>query len=683
MKHLKYILSTSFILAFNSVWAFAITYPAISSFLYGNTAVNAPPEKAFVKGEGYPYRLLLPRNFDLHRKYPVIIFLHGGGETGSDNERQLTAGRNSANGGLSLVSTADPDTQTNYPCIFAAPQMPVNNWYNAGSVQAVKDLINIIKTQYPDAVDVDRICLTGLSSGGMGSWNIPPQITPNPFSCIVPMSAFSIYPDTTPKMPIWTFHAVNDPVESIYRGNRRPGQLGTDVIVPLLRGKGYSIIYTRYNTGGHNIWITAYQHPLLLPWMFAQRLGQPMQGVPGLSIEGSSVDANKLTLWGNVTEKAGFTRVGWATSSVGRTPQKTDGVADGSTSFVSASSMFDASFVGQRLGIPNRNADQGIVYYDITAVSNPTTVTLSANVREGTYPFMVCPFGTMENPMPGSGVFSPQWKLAQIPIPDKTRQVQVIAEGPTGIEAYGGLMTINQMFTIGDAAAPPQGAAGQRGGSTPSAPSAGTSPPVGAAREHNFARWERDIAAFEAADRANPPPKGAVLFVGASTITLWKSLAQDFPDHQVINRGFGGSEIVDSTHFADRIIIPYEPRTIFLRSGSNEISAGKSPQQVLADFEAFVAKIREKLPETEIVYISINPIPSRWSQNQKNQVANQLIREAAEKLPKVKFLDIWDISITVDGKPREDLFGRDRLHFNEQGYKLLAERVGPFMPPSK
>src|SRR4051812_29967407 len=95
------------------------------------------------------------------------------------------------------------------------------------------------------------------------------------------------------------------------------------------------------------------------------------------------------------------------------------------------------------------------------------------------------------------------------------------------------------------------------------------------------ARWEREIAAFEAADRANPPPKGAVLFVGASTITLWKSLPRDFPEHKVINRGFGGSEIVDSTHFADRIIIPYEPRTIFLRSGSNEISAGKSPQQVL------------------------------------------------------------------------------------------------------
>ncbi len=595
----------------------------------------------------------------------------------------MTAGRNSANGGLALVSTADPDNQANFPCIFAAPQMPVNNWYNAGSVQAVKDLINIIKTQYPDAVDVDRICLTGLSSGGMGSWNIPPQITPNPFSCIIPMSAFSIYPDTTPKMPIWTFHAVNDPVESIYRGNRRPGQLGTDVIVPLLRGKGYSIIYTRYNTGGHNIWITAYQHPLLLPWMFAQRRGQPMQGVPGLSIDGSSFENNKLTLWGKVSENAGFTRVGWATSNVDRMPQKIDGVADGSANLASASSMFDAGFIGQRLGIPSRSADQGIVYYDITAVSNPTTVKLSGNVREGTYPFMVCPFGTMENPMPGGGASSPQWKLTQIPIPDKTKQVQVIAEGPTGSEGYGGLMTVNQTFTVADATGPAQGATGQGTGATPSVPAADNRPAPGVATDHNFARWKRDIAAFETADRANPPPKGAVLFVGASTITMWKSLATDFPEYKVINRGFGGSEIVDSTHFADRIIFPYQPKMIFLRSGSNEISAGKAPQQVLADFEAFIAKVREKLPNAQIVYISINPIPSRWSQNSQNQQANQLIRQSAEKLPNVKFLDIWDISITADGRPREDLFGPDRLHFNEQGYKLLAERVRTAMPPLK
>src|SRR6266404_3697295 len=98
--------------------------------------------------------------------------------------------------------------------------------------------------------------------------------------------------------------------------------------------------------------------------------------------------------------------------------------------------------------------------------------------------------------------------------------------------------------------------------------------------EHNFAKWEKEIAAYEQMDRTNPPPKGSALFIGSSTVRLWKSLAQDFPDHQVINRGFGGSEIVDATHFADRIVFPYKPRIIFLRSGGNDIHGGKSPEQV-------------------------------------------------------------------------------------------------------
>jgi hypothetical protein len=84
------------------------------------------------------------------------------------------------------------------------------------------------------------------------------------------------------------------------------------------------------------------------------------------------------------------------------------------------------------------------------------------------------------------------------------------------------------------------------------------SPP--ASKPHNFARWEKKIAAFEKADRASPPPRGAVLFVGASTLTLWKTLARDFPNHAIINRAFGGSEMVDATHFAERIIFRHEPK---------------------------------------------------------------------------------------------------------------------------
>ena len=100
-------------------------------------------------------------------------------------------------------------------------------------------------------------------------------------------------------------------------------------------------------------------------------------------------------------------------------------------------------------------------------------------------------------------------------------------------------------------------------------------PCLAPAKEHDFAKWEKDIAAFESKDQATAPPKGGIVFVGSSTIVRWKTLAQDFPGLQIINRGFGGNEIEDCTHFADRTIFPTSRKMIFLRAGGNDIHAGK------------------------------------------------------------------------------------------------------------
>jgi lysophospholipase L1-like esterase len=203
--------------------------------------------------------------------------------------------------------------------------------------------------------------------------------------------------------------------------------------------------------------------------------------------------------------------------------------------------------------------------------------------------------------------------------------------------------------------------------------------PPRAAPSHRFARWEKEIAAYETTDRSGPPPKGAILFVGASTIKLWKTLEQDFPDHKVINRGFGGSEIRDSTHFADRIIFPYQPRQIFLRAGSNDIHAGRSPANVAADFAEFVRVVHARLPSAEIVFIGTNPIPSRWSEVDKNRDLNERIRKIAAEVPGVSIVDVYDLSLDREGRPRHELFRSDKLHFNAQGYKLLADRVRPHL----
>ncbi len=205
---------------------------------------------------------------------------------------------------------------------------------------------------------------------------------------------------------------------------------------------------------------------------------------------------------------------------------------------------------------------------------------------------------------------------------------------------------------------------------------------LGAGSEHDFEKWEKEITAYEQMDRTNAPPKGALLFIGSSTIRLWKTLAQDFPDQRVINRGFGGSEIEDSIHFAERIIFPYAPRMVFLRAGGNDLNAGKSPEQVFADFKEFVATVHAKLPETEIVFISLSPSIARWKQADKEKALNTMIEEFTRRTPHLKYVETYPMVLGPDGQPRADLFVADKLHFNAEGYKLLVKRVRPYLPKS-
>src|SRR4030095_2162401 len=141
--------------------------------------------------------------------------------------------------------------------------------------------------------------------------------------------------------------------------------------------------------------------------------------------------------------------------------------------------------------------------------------------------------------------------------------------------------------------------------------------------------FEADIRAFEAADREKAPPGDAVLFVGSSSIRLWKTLETDFTGVTTIRRGFGGSPIRDCTRYADRIVIPYHPRRVILYAGDNDIAGGRTPEEVFADYKEFVAKVRSGLPHVQIDYISIKPSIARWPLREKMKLANRLIEECA------------------------------------------------------
>jgi lysophospholipase L1-like esterase len=197
------------------------------------------------------------------------------------------------------------------------------------------------------------------------------------------------------------------------------------------------------------------------------------------------------------------------------------------------------------------------------------------------------------------------------------------------------------------------------------------------ARDTGISKWESEIKAFEKNDLLRPPPTNAILFLGSSSIRKWTTLAQDFPGKQVINRGFGGSHIADSTALADRIVFPYKPRLIVFYAGDNDLAAGKPVDKVVADYRAFVQKIHEHLPETRIAYISIKPCPLRWRLVDKVRAANQQI--AAMKDDKLDFIDVYSAMIGPDGKPPKDLFLADGLHPSAKCYQLWASLIRPHL----
>ena len=196
----------------------------------------------------------------------------------------------------------------------------------------------------------------------------------------------------------------------------------------------------------------------------------------------------------------------------------------------------------------------------------------------------------------------------------------------------------------------------------------------------------KEINAFQNADRKQAPPKNAVLFIGSSSIRLWDTLQQDFPEVPTINRGFGGSLLGESVKFADRIAIPYAPKIVVLFAGTNDLDYGnKSPQQVFDDFKAFVTKIHAALPDTRIVYLSINPTNSRWKEEDKVLDTNYMIQKyiILNNAPdnKLTFINSHDLLLGSDGKPQADLLRDDGLHLNKEGYKVWTSIIRARLMP--
>lgn len=223
--------------------------------------------------EAIPYRLLMPQNYDAAKKYPVILFLHGAGERGDDNEAQLIHGVKTF---LTEANRAD------FPCIVVAPQCPVDSYWGSVAVDrsqypvtldfdysnemtyalagALEILDQIIEGK---SVDQDRIYITGLSMGGMGTFEAVYK-RPEFFAAAAPICGggdLNAYANFQTDTPFWIFHGEVDQVVAVKNSRN---------LYNILLGQDIDVQYTEYPGVNHDSWNSAYDEAKLLPWMFAQ-----------------------------------------------------------------------------------------------------------------------------------------------------------------------------------------------------------------------------------------------------------------------------------------------------------------------------------------------------------------------------------------------------------------------------
>jgi lysophospholipase L1-like esterase len=212
---------------------------------------------------------------------------------------------------------------------------------------------------------------------------------------------------------------------------------------------------------------------------------------------------------------------------------------------------------------------------------------------------------------------------------------------------------------------------------TEPAPQAAVPPPV---------RWENEIAAFETADRENPPASDGVVFLGSSNIRMWNTLEGDFPGLNVINRGVGGANLAELAMVAHRLVPAAKPRVVVVSAGGNDIAAGATAEAVRDAFALLVKNLRAELPDVKIAFLAMLPSEMRWEQKDRQQEANEAVRDfiaarvAAEgNAAGVFYIDANAAVLGPDGRPAVECFLDDKLHPSTIGNARRAAIIRPLL----
>lgn len=169
------------------------------------------------------------------------------------------------------------------------------------------------------------------------------------------------------------------------------------------------------------------------------------------------------------------------------------------------------------------------------------------------------------------------------------------------------------------------------------------------------------------------------LFVGSSSIRFWPNLKEEYPDHNVINRGFGGSTFQDLINFKEQLIFAYSPCKVFIYEGDNDIANGDTVEEIMKLAKSIAQEIRHRLPDAEVFFISPKPSIARWDKRELYKELNYTMQAWVSFEEGLHFIDVWTPMCDSNGAVLGDLFIGDNLHMNKKGYQIWKDVITPFV----
>ncbi len=190
-------------------------------------------------------------------------------------------------------------------------------------------------------------------------------------------------------------------------------------------------------------------------------------------------------------------------------------------------------------------------------------------------------------------------------------------------------------------------------------------------------RYKKAIAEFKPVSEVNA--ENLTLFAGSSTFTNWKHIQESFPGKNVLNNGFGGSHFSDLIFYVDEAVIRYNPSTVIIYEGDNDIARGKSPEKVIEDARKLITTIHNALPDAKLVLVAPKPSIARFSLKDKYITCGDMFKSLAKEYKYVKYVSMWKNMLGKDGKPKEEYYLKDKLHFTMAGYKVWANKLKKYV----